>query len=130
MWVPTGNRERIRSGGKEQLYGGGSGACYGTDTVPSSQYFISTFSLLPHTCPAPGFSGCTSLVQIFSCPLPNQPADDDIEMTGPTIEGEITYSSEVEAPLIISYTPLIILLSLLMKTIASPFSSFLANGMK
>ena len=35
----------------------------------------------------------------FSRPLPNQPADDDTEMTGPTIEGEITYSSEVETAL-------------------------------
>jgi len=26
----------------------------------------------------------------FSRPLPKQPADDDTEMTGPTIEGEIT----------------------------------------
>ena len=35
----------------------------------------------------------------FFRPLPNQPADDDTEMTGPTIEGEITYSSEVETAL-------------------------------
>ena len=35
----------------------------------------------------------------FSRPLPNQPADDDTEMTGPTIEGEISYSSEVETAL-------------------------------
>ena len=35
----------------------------------------------------------------FSRSLPNQPADDDTEMTGPTIEGEITYPSEVETAL-------------------------------
>ena len=35
----------------------------------------------------------------FSRPLLNQPADDDTEMTGPTIEGEITHSSEVETAL-------------------------------
>ena len=39
------------------------------------------------------------LQSTFSRPLPNQPADDDTEMTGPTIEGEITYSSEVETAL-------------------------------
>ena len=33
----------------------------------------------------------------FSRPPPTQPADDDREMTEPTVEGEITYSSEVEA---------------------------------
>ena len=36
------------------------------------------------------------LQSTFSRSLPNQPADDDTEMTGPTIEGEITYSSEIE----------------------------------
>ena len=36
------------------------------------------------------------LQSTFSRSLPNQPADDDTEMTGPTIEGETTYSSEIE----------------------------------
>ena len=39
------------------------------------------------------------LQSTFSRSLPNQPADDDTDMTGPTIEGEITYSSEVETAL-------------------------------
>ena len=93
----------------------------------SPQYFISALSFTPfgvqQTWPAPGSSvaathssrpkyvpptnsvaeavrstAADALLQTtFSRPLPNQPADDDIEMTGPTIEGEITYSSEVEA---------------------------------
>ena len=33
----------------------------------------------------------------FSRPPTVQPTDDDIEMTGPTVEGEVNYSSEVEA---------------------------------
>ena len=39
------------------------------------------------------------LQSTFSRSLPNQPADDDTEMSGPTIEGEIAYSAEVETAL-------------------------------
>ena len=100
--------------------------CCGTDTVPlSTQYFIAAFSLHPwgvqQIRPTPSSSETVThssrpkhppthsiaeairstaadarLQTTFSRPLPNQPADDDTEMTGPTIEGEITYSSEVE----------------------------------
>ena len=91
--------------------------CYGTDNVPlSTQYFIAAFTFHPfgvqQTWPTPGSPVTVShssrpellkpsaplpLMQTtFSRPLPNQPADDDTEMTGPTIEGEIIYSSEVE----------------------------------
>ena len=92
----------------------------------SPQYFISAFTFTPfgvqQTWPTPGSSVTVAhssrpkyvpptnsiaeavrstaadarLQTTFSRPLPNQPADDDTEMTGPTIEGEITYSSEVE----------------------------------
>ena len=95
----------------------------------SPQYFISAFTFTPYgvqqTWPIPGSSMTVShssrpkyvppthsiaeavrstaadvrLQTTFSRPLPNQPADDDTEMTGPTIEGEITYSSEVETAL-------------------------------
>ena len=92
--------------------------CYGTDTVPlSPQYFIAAFTFHPfgvqQTWPTPGSPVTVThssrpkyvpptdarLQTTFSRPLPNQPADDDTEMTGPTIEGEITYSSEVETAL-------------------------------
>ena len=95
----------------------------------SPQYFISAFTFTPfgvqQTWPAPGSSVTAAhssrpkyvpptnsiaeavrstaadarLQATFSRPLPKQPADDDTEMTGPTIEGEITYSSEVETAL-------------------------------
>ena len=95
----------------------------------SSQYFIAAFSFHPwgvqQTWPTPGSSETVThssrpkhvppthsiaeavrstaadarLQTTFSRPLPNQPADDDTEMTGPTIEGELTYSSEVETAL-------------------------------
>ena len=95
----------------------------------SPQYFISAFTFTPfgvqQTWPTPGSSmtvphssrpkyvppthsvaeavrstaADARLQTTFSRPLPNQPADDDTEMTGPTIEGEITYSSEVETAL-------------------------------
>jgi len=48
----------------------------------------------------------------FSRPLPNQPADDDTEMTGPTIEGEITYSQRLKPLWIVSSLPLTTLPSL------------------
>ena len=102
--------------------------CYGTGTVPlSPQYFISAFTFTPfgvqQTWPTPGMTVPHSsrpkyvppthsiaeavrstaadarLQTTFSRSLPNQPADDDTEKTGPTIEGEITYSSEVETAL-------------------------------
>ena len=102
--------------------------CYGTDTVPlSPQYFIAAFTFTPfgpqQTWPTPGSpvtvthssrpkyippthaeavrstAADARLQTTFSPPLPNQPADDDTEMTGPTIAGEITYSSEVETAL-------------------------------
>ena len=91
------------------------------------QYFVAAFSFTPfgvqQTWPAPGSWVPTAhssrpryvpptnsvdeavrstaadvrLQTTFSRPPTTQPTDDDIEMTGPTIEGEITYSSEVEA---------------------------------
>lgn len=91
------------------------------------QYFVAAFSFtafgVQQTWPAPGSSVPTAhssrpryvpptnsvdeavrstaadvrLQTTFSRPPTTQPTDDDIEMTGPTIEGEITYSSEVEA---------------------------------
>ena len=39
------------------------------------------------------------LQSTFSRSLPNQPADNDTEMSGSTIEGEIAYSAEVETAL-------------------------------
>ena len=95
----------------------------------STQYFIAAFTFHPfgvqQTWPTPGSpvtvthssrpkyvppthsiaeavrstAADARLQTTFSRPLPNQPADDDTEMTGPTIEGEITYSSEVETAL-------------------------------
>ena len=95
----------------------------------SPQYFIAAFTFTPfgaqQTWPTPGSpvtvthssrpkyappthsiaeavrstAADARLQTTFSRPLPNQPADDDTEMTGPTIEGEITYSSEVETAL-------------------------------
>ena len=95
----------------------------------STQYFIAAFTFHPfgvqQTWPTPGCpvtvthssrpkyvppthsiaeavrstAADARLQTTFSRPLPNQPADDDTEMTGPTIEGEITYSSEVETAL-------------------------------
>ena len=95
----------------------------------STQYFIAAFTFTPfgvqQNWPTPGSSmtvphssrpkyvppthsiaeavrstaADARLQTTFSRPLPNQPADDDTEMTGPTIEGEITYSSEVETAL-------------------------------
>ena len=103
--------------------------CYGTDTVPlSTQYFIAAFSFHPwgvqQTWPTPGSSRTvthssrpkhvppthsiaeavrsTAADATFSRPLPNQPADDDTEMTRPTIEGEITCSSELKPLWIVS----------------------------
>ena len=103
--------------------------CYGADTVPlPPQYFISAFTFTPFgvqkkTWPTPGMTiphssrpkyvppthsiaeavrstaADARLQTTLSRSLPNQPADDDTEKTGPTIEGEITYSSEVETAL-------------------------------
>ena len=95
----------------------------------STQYFIAAFTFTPfgvqQNWPTPGSSmtvphssrpkyvppthsiaeavrstaADVRLQSTFSRPLPSQPADDDTDMTGPTIEGEITYSSEVETAL-------------------------------
>ena len=95
----------------------------------STQYFIAAFTFTPfgvqQNWPTPGSSmtvphssrpkyvppthsiaeavrstaADARLQTTFSRPLPNEPVDDGTEMTGPTIEGEITYSSEVETAL-------------------------------